>query len=136
MKEKIKCDKVYSYLVSEMSYSQIEDHLKDCASCAETLHLISGTMSLLDEEVTVPDDLVEKTVRRKTMLQVPKPSPFDYSKYLQIAAVLTAAIFLGVLLGRNANPGFLVSKKIKKDKALIEYRESLLLNNNNSFYKL
>jgi len=138
MKEnrKIKCDYIYPYIVSEVSFSRVEDHLKECEICSDRLKNIDRIMSILDEPVEVPIDLVKKTIQRKASVPFPVKPGLDYSKYLQMAAVLTAAVFLGVFLGRNANSNLLVSKKYKKDKALIEYRESHLLNNDNSFYKL
>lgn len=132
----MKCDKIYPYIVSEVNFAAVEEHLKECDSCAAKLHNIDRVMALLDEEVEIPSGLKEKTLQKKNTITIQAHPVFDIQKYLQIAAVLAAAVFLGVLLGKNANSDLLVSKKQKKDKALIEYRESLLLKNDNSFYKL
>ncbi|MBL7967819.1 MAG: hypothetical protein JNK09_12535 [Prolixibacteraceae bacterium] len=132
----MKCDKVYPYLVSGVSFANVEEHLNECKSCARKLENMDRVMALLDEQVEVPLGLTEKTLQQKNAIKPQLQSVFDIQKYLQIAAVLAAAVFLGVLLGKNANCDLLVSKKQKKDKALIEYRESLLMKNDNSFYKL
>jgi hypothetical protein len=132
----IKCNYIYPYLVSEVSFASVEGHLKECETCSGRLGDIERVMSTLDDPIEVPEGLTEKTLQAKSKIKFPSKPRFDYSKYLQIAAVLAIGIFLGVFLGRNANSGLLVSKKHKKDKALIEYRESHLLDNDNSFYKL
>ncbi|MFY9152028.1 MAG: hypothetical protein WAO52_08440 [Prolixibacteraceae bacterium] len=132
----IKCNYIYPYIVSEVSFSNVEEHLKDCKICSEQLEKIDLVMSILDEQVEVPADLAEKTIQKKTTTLFTEKPRFDYSKYLQIAAVLAIGIFLGIFLGKNANLDFLASKKYKKEKALIEYRESHLLYDSNSFYKL
>ena len=132
----MKCDKIYPYIVSEVNFAAVEKHLKECDSCAAELGNISRVMALLDEQVEIPSGLKEKTLQKKNTIIMSVQPVFDIQKYLQIAAVLAVVVFLGVLLGKNANSDLLVSKKQKKDKALIEYRESLLLKNDNSFYKL
>lgn len=132
----MKCDKIFPYIVSEVNFAAVEEHLKECDSCTAKLDNVSRVMALLDEPVEIPSGLTEKTLQKKNTITIPALPVFDIQKYLQIAAVLAAAVFLGVLLGKNANSELLVSKKQKKDKALIEYRESLLLKNDNSFYKL
>lgn len=131
----MKCDKIYPYIISEVSFAAVEEHLKECKTCAKNLENMDRVMALLDEKVEIPLGLTEKTLQKKNAIKPLAHSVFDIQKYLQIAAVLAAAVFLGVLLGKNANDDLLVSKKQKKDKALIEYRESLLLENDNSFYK-
>lgn len=132
----MKCDKVYPYIVSEVSFAAVEEHLKECKTCAKKLENIERVMALLDDPIEVPSGLTEKILQKKNNIKSVPHFIFDIQKYLQIAAVLAAAVFLGVLLGQNANSNLFVSKKQKKDKALIEFRESLLLKNDNSFYKL
>jgi predicted anti-sigma-YlaC factor YlaD len=132
----MKCDKVYPYILSEVSFATVEEHLKECKTCAKKLENIEHVMALLDDPIEVPSGLTEKILQKKNAIKSVAHPIFDIQKYLQIAAVLAAAVFLGVLLGQNANSNLFVSKKQKKDKALIEFRESLLLKNDNSFYKL
>lgn len=132
----IKCNQIYPYIASEVSYASVEKHLSECKICSERLENIERVISILDESVEVPANLVDKTMQKRTTVSFPEKQSIDFSKYLQIAAVLAAAIFLGAILGRNANSELLSSKKHKKDKALIEYKESHLLDERNSFYKL
>jgi len=74
--------------------------------------------------------LTEKMMSRiKGMPVAQVRKPVDLNKYLQLAAVVAAGIFLGVLLGTRANPEIFLSRKDKKERALIEYRESHHLNN-------
>lgn len=129
---KYKCNRIYSYIVSEANFDSIADHLKECETCSIRLKQIKCYMAVFDEPIEVPDGLVEKTLRRKNELGFPAKSEIDYTKYLQIAAVLTAGIFLGIFLGRNADSELFLSKKEKKDRMLMEYRESHHLNNESS----
>jgi hypothetical protein len=131
-----KCNQIYPYIVSEVSFASVEEHLKECKTCSDRLEKIDRLMTMLDEDIEIPVGLVEKTLQKKTTIKFPVKPGIDYSKYLQIAAVLAAGVFLGAFLGRNANSDLLASKKHRKDKALIEFRESHLLDNQNSFYKL
>lgn len=132
----MKCNQVYPYVVSEVSYASVEEHLKECKTCSDNLENVNRIMSALDRKVEVPEGIVNKTLQRKLTLAFPAKPGIDFSKYLQIAAVLAAGIFLGIVLGRNANNELFVSKKHKKDKALMELRESHLLDNQSSFYRL
>ncbi len=128
----MKCNRIYSYIASEESFNSIAGHLKECETCSAMLEQIKHYMAVLDEPVEVPDGLVEKTLRRKNGLKLPAKPEIDYVKYLQIAAVLAAGIFLGIFLGRNANSEIFLSKKEKKDRMLMEYREVHHLNNESS----
>jgi hypothetical protein len=86
---------------------------------------ISETMAILDEEVEIPSGLTERMMSRIKGMPVQQVrKTIDLNKYLQMAAVVAAGIFLGVLLGTRANPEIFLSKKDKKERALIEYRES------------
>lgn len=128
----MKCNRIYPYIISEVGFESIEDHLKECETCSTRLEQIKHGMAILDEPIEVPDGLVEKTLRRKNQMKLRLNSGIDYAKYLQIAAVLVAGIFLGILLGRNANSELFLSKKEKKDRMLMEYREIHHLNNESS----
>lgn len=132
----MKCNQVYPYIASEVSYANIEEHLKECKICSDNLDSVNRLMSLLDQNIEVPEGIVNRTLQRKSGLIFPSKPNLDFSKYFQIAAVLAAGIFLGIVLGKNANNDLFASKKHKKDKALIELRESHLLDNQNSLYRL
>ena len=130
------CNQSYKYIRSELNEAEFAEHMKRCKTCAERIGMINQTMAILDEEVEIPSGLTEKVLLRKSkMAIIPGIPTIDLSKYLQLAAVIATGIFLGVLLGSHANTGLFLSKKGEKNKALIEYRESHHLNNQNSIYR-
>ncbi|HCR92314.1 MAG TPA: hypothetical protein DIW50_18085 [Prolixibacteraceae bacterium] len=131
----MKCNQLKEYIGSEVSYNSVAEHLYECKICSGRLEQINQCMSLLDENVEVPEDLVAKTLRKMKDVKFPPRPGIDYSKYLQLAAVIVAGIFLGIVLGRNANTELFLSKKGKKDRALIEYRESHHLSEPGSIYR-
>ena len=57
-------------------------------------------------------------------------------EYIQIAAVLAAGIFLGVLLGKHADINSFNSKQSRENHALIELREKMHLSDDYSFGRL
>jgi len=110
-------------------------HIKECKNCSEEMDFINQVMGVLDEKVDIPDYLVSKVLQKNSSIEYPVQPKTDFGKYLQLAAVIAAGIFLGIVLGENANPDLLASKKVKKDKALLEYLESHHLGNESSFYR-
>jgi len=92
-------------------------------------------LSVLDMQVSVPDGLVDEVIQKKNKLAVVPSSKIDFSKYLQIAVVLVAAIFIGVLMGKNANTLFTQKRQDPEKKALIELRDRHHLSDYNSFGK-
>lgn len=132
----MKCNQSIHTIINESVSEGFTQHLKQCKVCSEIDTKVNQQMALLDQMVELPSDLVSKTLRQKSQLSFPKPPVIDYSKYLQLAAVVVAGIFLGVFLGRNANSDLLASKKNRKDRALMEYRQNHQLDNETSIYKL
>ncbi len=98
--------------------------------------LTDEILSVLDMQVSVPDGLVDEVIQEKNKLTLIPSSKIDFSKYLQIAVVLVAAIFIGVLMGKNANTMFTQKKQNPDKKALIELRDKHHLSDYNSFGKL
>ena len=130
------CNQSSQYIDSVLTEAEFNEHMKSCETCAELFERINATMNTLDEEVEIPSGLTKSVVQRINWNFVkPVRRSFDYNKYLQLAAVVTFGIFLGVLLGSRANPELFLSKKEKKEKALIEYRDSHHLNDQNSLFK-
>jgi hypothetical protein len=132
----MKCNQSYKYFQSGFYDAEFSEHLKSCEACSELFGRINQTLAILDEKVEIPSGLTEK------VLQIIEPlklkalmSPVDLTKYLQLAAVVAVGIFLGVFLGSRANPKIFLSKKDKKEKALIEYRESHHLNDQSTIYR-
>lgn len=131
----MKCNDAIQEIVSDSRTRELTVHLHECNSCSTMEKMIEQQMNLLDRAVEVPDDLLAKTVELKSRVSIPRFPDVDYNKYLQLAAVVAVGIFLGIVLGRNANTELLASKKSKKDRALMEYRQSHQLNNETSIYK-
>lgn len=97
---------------------------------------VDQILEVLDVEVQIPDGLVDKVMEKKDSIQVSKPNRFDFSKYLQIAAVLIAAVMLGVLLGKNADVDSFNKKESRQNKALIQLKEEYHLSESHSFGRL
>ena len=76
---------------------------------------VDQILEVLDVEVEIPDGLVNNVMEKKDSIQVSRPNRFDFSKYLQIAAVLIAAVMLGVLLLEKMLMLILLTKR-KADK--------------------
>ena len=129
------CNQSYKYIKSELSNLEFAEHLRTCPTCSERIAWINQTMGLLDESVEVPSGLVEKVLQHKHLVVNRPVKIFDYHKYLQLAAVVAIGIFLGVFLGSHADSRLFLSKKMKKDKAMIEYLEDQHLYEQNSIYQ-
>lgn len=129
------CKCTYQYFQSKVGEEAFLEHLKGCETCSLLVGRISETMAVLDEPFEVQSDLTEKVLRQiKSEVVIGRTSSIDLTKYLQLAAVVAVGIFLGVLLGSRANPMIFLSKKEKKERALIEYRESHHLNDPSTIY--
>lgn len=127
------CKQLFKYIRSEISEKEFSDHLRECSLCREQSDRIDQTMGLLDEKIEVPSDLVQKMMQRINSIPFPVIRRFDPDKYLQLAAVVVAGILLGVLLGRNADSGILLSKG--KKESLSKYIEYRHFNEDNSLYR-
>ncbi len=98
--------------------------------------LADKLLASLDIDAVVPVGLVDKVIDKKEFVSVERRSPFDFSKYLQIAAVFAAAICVGIVMGKHADLGSFNKKQIRKEQALIELRERHHLSDVNSFGRL
>lgn len=94
---------------------------------------VDEILSILDMQVSVPEGLVEKVILRKNGFKKHSATKIDFSKYLQIAVVLAAAILIGIVMGKNANGSFLLSKKNQQKRALIELRDQYHISDFNAF---
>lgn len=92
-----------------------------------------GILAVLDMDVEVPDGLIEKVMQKMGSVKIDTPSGFDFFKYLQIAAVLVGGIFLGILLGKNADINSFNKKQSREDHALLELREKHHLSEDYTF---
>ena len=119
----MKCKQLNNYIKPEFERIDSDTHLSNCKECSEQLNRINSAMELLDENIELPTDLTDKIVEKTKTFRNPGVHSFDYYKYIQIAALIIFGIFLGAFLGRNADSSMFLSKKEKKDKALMEYME-------------
>ena len=94
---------------------------------------VDEIMAVLDLDVEIQDGIIEKVMQKKETVKIDKPSGFDFSKLLQIAAVLVGGIFLGILLGKNADINSFHKKQSREKQALIQLREKHHLSEDYTF---
>jgi len=119
------CKQAHQNILNGFSDIETENHLHACSSCQNLKLLIDSGMQILDEEVKIPENLTEKILGAIPKQITVKTRKINFGIYAQIAAVLAIGIFLGVVLGKNANTELLLSKKDKKKEMLVKYRASL-----------
>ncbi len=115
-------------IILDIANPEFLSHLKECEECNRILNQVNESMMILDEEVTVPEDLYEKILRSTRDIPIERTKSRDFSLVFQFSTVIAAAIVLGIILGFHANTQLLVSKNTKKNEALIEFREMHHLN--------
>ena len=106
------------------------------ADLNEQNNWVEEIMAVMEMEVELPDGIVEKVMQKKERVKIDKTSGFDFFKYLQIAAVLAAGMFLGVLLGSNADINSFNKEKSDKDRAVMELCEKYHITDDYSFGRL
>ena len=109
-------------------------YIKKCSDYRDLNEMVESTMSILNEEFHIPKNLTDKIMAKRPQIQQPKIRKFNYAVYAQIAAVIAAGVFMGVMLGKNADTGLLLSKETKKQRSLIEYRDSHHLNIDHTYF--
>lgn len=122
----MKCNKIYQNIVLGISNKETEKHLKECSHCNEINTLVNNTMSVLDENLEVSEDLINKILlkKRNNRIQFSRIKKLSLSMYAQFATVILIGVFLGIILGKNAETKLLTSKVNNKSKSLIEFREA------------
>lgn len=128
------CEIIYQHIDLKISDQEFNEHITTCEYCRKLNSKINQTLSLLDIEASLPENMANRIVSFKNENSQLLSKKTDFSMILQIAAVVVAGIFLGILLGRNSNTAFLMSKQSKKQKSLIEYREIHHLNVNHELF--
>ncbi len=98
--------------------------MKELKNIGDLNEKVETTLSILDEEFQVPENLTDKILSHCTNIKPHRKVRKNLAVYLQIAAVLAAGVFLGVVLGKNADTNLFTSKENKKNRSLIEYKIS------------
>ena len=110
-------------------------HIESCDECKKLYEKVNHTMNqLLEEPVEIPIGLIQKTLNQLPERKGKWSKRVDFMKYVQVAAVLAAGIFIGVLLGTRADSHLLVSKKDRKDQAYSQFKEKHHFSNNQDPY--
>lgn len=122
------CDIINQYYQNKISEEEFQLHSLNCAYCKNLDYKINSTFSILDIKAQIPGNLAEKIISKKNHQFYRFSKRFDLSIITQIAAVIIAGVFLGIVLGKNSNSNILMGKDAKKHQSLIEYRESHHLN--------
>ncbi|MCD6112930.1 MAG: hypothetical protein J7J86_06645 [Bacteroidales bacterium] len=120
----MECNKIYQYIVFDISDQEVEKHLSKCPHCNELNTRVNNTMSVLDQNYEASDALINKILLRKKKISIPRVRKLSLSMYAQFATVILIAVFLGIVLGKNADAKLLTNKVPEKSKSLIEFREA------------
>lgn len=120
----MKCNQAYQHIALEISNKEFEKHLSKCPSCKDIYSRVNNTMSILDHTIDVPEGLVEAILIEKSNLKTHKVRKWNLSGYAQLAAAIFIGVFMGHILGKNANTRLL----LKKHESMIQYYEMHHLN--------
>jgi len=120
----MKCKKAYQHIIFEISNPEFEKHLKECPSCKSIDTRVNHTMSILDHSMDVPEGMIEAILKKKRKLGTRKVGRWGLSGYVQLTAAILLGIFMGYMLGKNANTGLLFNKH----KSFNKYYEIYHLN--------
>ncbi len=132
----MKQNHIYQNIILEISDKESEKHLRECSFCRTLYSKVDETMSLLDVEVEVPEGLTAAILSEKKTAKVHKVNKLSFSAYLQISLVIVAGIFLGFILGKNADTSIFQSNKTKLHQSLIKFREMHHLNIDESTFAI
>jgi len=120
----MKCKQAYQHIVFDISNKEFEKHLSECPLCKERYSMVNNTMSILDHTIDIPEGMVEAILIKKGKLRPHKVRKLNLSGYTQLAAVLILGVFMGHMLGKNADTSVLH----KNDESLTKYYEMYHLN--------
>ncbi len=127
---------IYQQIILEISDKESEKHLRECRHCRDVLSKVDETMLLLDKEVEVPEGISETIMPGKEKTGAPVSAKFSFSTFLQISLVILTGIFLGFILGKNADISVFQSSKARFRHSLIEFREVHHLNIDESTFSI
>jgi len=97
------CKQAYQHIIFDVSNEKFEKHLSECQLCREKYSRVNNTMSILDHTIDVPEGILEAILIKKSKLKIHKVRKRNLSGFAQLAAVLLLGIFMGHMLGKNAN---------------------------------
>jgi predicted anti-sigma-YlaC factor YlaD len=132
----MKQNHIYQHIILEISDAESENHLRECSSCRTLYSKVDETMSLLDVDVEIPEGMAAGILSENTTAEVPLRNKLSFSSYIQISLVIVAGIFLGFILGKNADTSVFQSNNSKLHHSLIEFREVHHLNVDESTFSI
>lgn len=132
----MKQNHIYQNIILEISDKGSEKHLSECLFCQTLYSKVDETMLLLDVDVEVPEGLPAAVLPEKVVAEVPKREKLGFFSYLQISLVIAAGIFLGFILGKNADTSVFQSNITKQHQSLIEFREAYHLDIDESTFSI
>lgn len=98
------CKKTRHAIGSGEMTPEVIAHLAACDSCRLLNEKVNRTLSLLDQEVTVPETLTSAILARREQVTPQKISRMKLVTYIQVAAAVIFGVFIGHQFGRNAGP--------------------------------
>jgi len=133
----MKQNHIYQHIILEISDKESQKHLRECRQCSDINSKVNETMSLLDSEIEVPEEIAPNVLSKinKTP-QTSKVAKLSFSSYLQISLVIVTGILLGFILGKNADTSVFQSNKTRLRHSLIEFREAHHLNIDESAFSI
>lgn len=118
------CKQAYQHIIFDISNKKFEKHLSECPLCKEKYSRVNNTMSILDHSIDVPEGMLEAILIKKSKLKTHEVRKWNLSGFVQLAAVLLLGVFMGHMLGKNANTRVL----LKNNESLTRYYEMYHLN--------
>src|SRR6056297_3238105 len=110
------CEKIYQHIDQKITDREFEQHLAQCSYCNEMNSKIEETMSVLELGSDPPENLMESVLSKKNEWHGKKTGKIDLMTILQIASVVVAGIFLGIVLGKNSNTELIMGKNTQKEQ--------------------
>lgn len=130
------CNSTIQNLISGELSEETKSHLESCDSCSGIAKQLNEQMDILDMDLKeVPDGFSDKVMSRLPH-KVRKISKWTYSEIIQLAAVLLIGVFIGMVLGRNADLRLMQSAKTKKVNSLIELKEKYHLDQKQTDFRM
>jgi hypothetical protein len=128
------CEQIHNHIEHKISDEEFVMHMAGCSYCSSMNQKIEQTLSILDIKSSLPENLTASIVAFKEEETSRKAGKINFSNILQIASVIAAGVFLGILLGKNSNMDFIQGKESKKEKSIMEYRDKHHFNVNPDFF--